>query len=514
MRADLAAVLEARAVRMDEARPEAVRKRRGRNMRTARENIAAVCDPGTFQEYGGLVVAPQRKRRTMDDLIRNTPADGLVVGVGSVNGELFGPQKSRAVVLAYDGTVLAGTQGHEGHRKDSRILQLAAKLRLPVVFFAEGGGGRPGDTEYRGELDSFHRLPALSGEVPLVGIAAGYCFAGNAAFLGSCDVIIATETSNIGMGGPAMIEGGGLGVYAPEEIGPAPMHYRTGVVDILVKDEAEAAESAKRYLAYFQGDIAPQPPKDQRLLRGLVPEDRRRAYDVRPVIETLADEGSVTELRAGYGHGLITALIRLDGRAVGVLANNPMHLAGAVDGDGSDKGARFLALCDNFGLPVLFLCDTPGILVGPEAEKTALVRRSSRFLVASAKLRVPAFTVILRKFYGIGMLAMMMGALKAPIFNVSWPTGEFGSMGLEGAVRLAYRKEMEAIEEPAERKRFYDEHVEQMYQAGKALRRARAYEFDDVIDPADTRQWIIHGLNSSAAMQSSNVSRRPHLSPW
>ena len=311
-----------------------------------------------------------------------------------------------------------------------------------------------------------------------------------------------------------MIEGGGLGVYAPEEIGPAPMHYRTGVVDILVKDEAEAAESAKRYLAYFQGDIAPQPPKDQRLLRGLVPEDRRRAYDVRPVIETLADEGSVTELRAGYGHGLITALIRLDGRAVGVLANNPMHLAGAVDGDGSDKGARFLALCDNFGLPVLFLCDTPGILVGPEAEKTALVRRSSRFLVASAKLRVPAFTVILRKFYGIGMLAMMMGALKAPIFNVSWPTGEFGSMGLEGAVRLAYRKEMEAIEEPAERKRFYDEHVEQMYQAGKALRRARAYEFDDVIDPAETRQWIIHGLNSSAAMQSSSASRRPHLSPW
>ncbi|MGE5502248.1 MAG: acyl-CoA carboxylase subunit beta, partial [Ignavibacteriales bacterium] len=391
--------------------------------------------------------------------------------------------------------------------------ELAERMRTPVIFFAEGGGGRPGDTERPGEGLSFHYFARLSGKVPLVGVTSGFCFAGNAAFLGSCHVIIATEDSNIGMGGPAMVEGGGLGVFDAREIGPAAMHYKTGAVDVLVKDDLEAAEAAKRYLSYFQGDVAPGDCPDQHRLRHLVPEDRRRAYDIRPIIETLADEGSVFELRGGFGHGIVTAFIRIEGKALGIVANNPMHLAGAVDGDGSDKATRFLQLCDNFGIPVLHLCDTPGIMVGPESEKTALMRRSCNLLVAGANLRVPAFTIIVRKFYGLGMIAMMGGAFKAPIFTVAWPTGEYGAMGLEGAVRLAYKKELEAIEDPAERKRVYDERVEEMYQEGKALQKASSYDFDDVIDPADSRKWILHALRCAQGMKVE-PGGHPFLNTW
>ncbi|ACG78960.1 pyruvate carboxylase [Phenylobacterium zucineum HLK1] len=512
VRADLAAVLERHALTRDEARPDAVAKRRRRNQRTARENVAAVCDPDTFVEYGPLVVAAQRGRRSLDELIRTTPADGLVAGFGTVNGSLFGAN-ARCLVLAYDATVLAGTQGREGHRKDQRLFELAERLRTPVIFFAEGGGGRPGDTERTGEGLSFHYFARLSGKVPLVGVTAGYCFAGNTAFLGCCHVIIATRNANIGMGGPAMVEGGGLGVFSADEIGPATMHYARGAVDVLVEDEVEAAAAAKRYLSYFQGDVAPGPCADQRRLRHLVPEDRRRAYDIRPVIETLVDEGSMFELRGGWGHGVVTALARIEGKAVGIVANNPMHLAGAIDAEAGDKGARFLQLCDNFGLPVVHLCDTPGIMVGPEAEKTALIRRACNLLVAGANLRVPSCTIIVRKFYGLGMIAMMGGAFKAPIFTVAWPTGEYGAMGLEGAVRLAYRKELEAIEDPAERKAVYDQRVEEMYQEGKALQKASSYDFDDVIDPADSRKWIVHALQC-AQHTGEPPGAHPFIHTW
>jgi len=518
VRPDLAEVNQRHAVGLDAARPEAVERRRKTRQRTARENIDDLCDAGTFVEYGPLVVAAQRKRRELDDLIRNTPADGLVAGIGSVNADLFGEAKTRCVLMSYDYTVLAGTQGKQNHHKKDRMFELAEKSRLPVVFFTEGGGGRPGDTDGLGVsgLDclAFTYWAELSGLVPLVGINSGRCFAGNAALLGCCDVVIATQDSNIGMGGPAMIEGGGLGVFRPEEIGPIAVQSANGVVDVAVADEAEAVQVAKKYLSYFQGTLNNWECGDQRLLRSSIPENRLRTYDVRGVLETLADTNSVLELRRAFGLGMVTALVRVEGRPLGVIANNPTHLAGAIDSPGADKASRFMQLCDAFDVPILFLCDCPGIMVGPEAEKTALVRHASRMFVTGASLTVPFFTIILRKGYGLGAQAMAGGGFKAPFFTVAWPTGEFGGMGLEGAVKLGYRKELAAIEDPAERKALFEKMVAKMYEIGKAVSVASHFEIDDVIDPADSRKWITTALQSTPKPASRAGKKRPCIDSW
>jgi acetyl/propionyl-CoA carboxylase alpha subunit/acetyl-CoA carboxylase carboxyltransferase component len=518
VRADLGEAARRHRVTLDESRPDAVERRRKTGQRTARENVADLCDDATFVEYGALAIAAQRQRRTMEDLIERTPADGLVAGVGRVNGHLFDAEKARCAVLSYDYTVLAGTQGFQNHRKKDRLFEIAERLRLPVVFFTEGGGGRPGDTDAPGvaglDCMAFHLFGRLSGLVPLVGINSGRCFAGNAALLGCCDVVIATENSSIGMGGPAMIEGGGLGVFRPEEVGPMRVQVPNGVVDIAVADEAEAVRAAKKYLSYFQGTIADWDCADQRLLRAVVPENRLRVYEVRSVIETLADAGSVLELRRDFGLGMVTALIRVEGRPLGVVANNPKHLAGAIDSPGADKAARFLQLCDAFDIPILFLCDTPGIMVGPEVEKTALVRHCCRLFVVGGSLTVPFFTIVLRKSYGLGAQAMAGGSHKAPIFTVSWPTGEFGGMGLEGAVKLGFRKELAAIEDPAERKKAFDHMVARAYQHGEALNTATHFEIDDVIDPAESRRWIASALRAAPPAAPRRGKKRPCVDTW
>ena len=512
IRADLAGVIARHARGLDEGRPAAVERRHGVGKRTARENIDDLCDPGSFVEYGPLVVAAQRQRRTMEDLIERTPADGLVGGVGTVDGR-------RIVIAAYDYTVLAGTQGLQSHRKKDRLFDLATRQRLPVVLFAEGGGGRPGDTDGLGiaglDVPTFQTFARLSGWVPLVGIVSGRCYAGNAALLGCCDVIIATEDANIGMGGPAMIEGGGLGVFAPEEIGPIDVQVPNGVVDVAVSDEAEAVAAARRYLAYFGGRAAEdrRGHTDQVMLRDLVPEDRTRVYDIRMVIDTLADTGSVLELRPAFGETMITALVRVDGHPIGIVANNPARLSGAIDAAGADKAARFLQLCDAFELPVLFLCDTPGIMVGPEAERTALVRHVSRLFVVGANVTVPTATIILRKGYGLGSMTMAAGGFKAPLFCVAWPTGEIGGMGLEGFVRLGYRDELAAIDDPEERERVFAAKVAALYEHGKAVSAATAFEIDDVIDPADSRRWITGVLTSSPPPVRSG-KKRPFVDTW
>jgi len=511
IRPDLADVLERHSLGLDEARPDAVERRRRTGQRTTRENVDDLCDPGSFVEYGALVIAAQRRRRPVDELVRRTPADGLVAGVGTVNGH-------PTAVMSYDYTVLAGTQGLQNHRKKDRLFELAARLRLPVVFFTEGGGGRPGDTDGIGAsgLDcmAFYLFAGLSGLVPLVGINSGRCFAGNAALLGCCDVVIATADSNIGMGGPAMIEGGGLGVFEPEEVGPMSVQVPNGVVDVAVADEAEAVRVAKQYLSYFQGPVTDWECADQRLLRGLVPENRLRTYEVRTVIHALADTGSVLELREHFGVGMVTALIRVEGKPLGVVANNPTHLAGAIDSDGADKAARFIQLCDAFDVPILFLSDTPGIMVGPEAEKTALVRHVSRLFVTGASITVPFFTIVLRKGYGLGAQAMAGGSFKAPIFTVAWPTGEFGGMGLEGAVKLGYRNELAAVEDPEERQALFDRMVAGMYEHGKALNTATYFEIDDVIDPADSRRWITNALAAAPPTATPHGGKRPCIDTW
>jgi len=514
IRPDLAEVLERHALTLDAARSDAVARRRKTGQRTARENVEDLVDPGSFVEYGPLVVAARRRRHSLDELIRTTQADGMIMGWASVNGDRFPEDRARTAVLSYDYTVLAGTQGANNHWKLDRMSELIHRWKTPTVFFTEGGGGRPGDTEGGGFTRGFEFWGKLSGTVPLVGVNSGRCFAGNAAILGCCDVIIATKNSALGMGGPAMVEGGGLGVFRPEEIGPIKVMQANGTIDVLVEDEAEAVQVAKKYLSYFQGPLAEWSCADQRLLRRAIPENRLRVYDIRKLIETIADEGSVLELRPKFGLAMVTAFIRVEGRAMGVFANNPMHIGGAIDSDASDKAARFLQLCEAFDIPVLSLSDTPGNMVGPEAEKTGLIRHCSRLFVIGANLTVPIFSVILRKSYGLGAIAMTGGSYQAAMFCVSWPTGEFGGMGLEGSVKLGYRNELAAIEDPVARKAKFDEMVAAAYASGKAMARGSHPALDDVIDPADTRKWIMAGLKALPPVPPRTEKKLRWVDSW
>jgi len=520
IRPDLQELIDRQAKLQDIARPEAMAKLHDRGRRSARENIEDLIDEGTFLEFGGLAVAAQRRRRSMDDLVKNTPADGLVTGLASVNGDIFGleGQRSRCAVLSYDYSVLAGTQGYYNHHKTDRILELALEQQLPVIFFCEGGGGRPGDVDFPDiiglSVSSFTTMAKLSGLVPTVGIASGRCFAGNAAFLGCHNVIIATEDANVGMAGPAMIEGGGLGSFRPEDVGPMDVQTDNGVVDILVKDDAEAVHVAKQYLSYFQGAIKEWTCSDQRRLRHHIPENRLRSYDVRDIIDDLADSNSVLELRPNFGGGIITALIRIEGRPMGLIANNSRHLGGAIDSAAADKTARFMQLCNGFDLPILSLLDTPGFMVGPEAEKQAQVRHFARMFVTGANADIPFLAICLRKGYGLGAQAMAAGSFKDPFFIISWPTGEFGPMGLEGEVRLGHKKQLEAIEDPAEQKALFDDLVAKAYERGKAVHAASTLDLDNVIDPADTRNWVVQGLKCSKPIASRKGKKVPFVDTW
>lgn len=520
IRPDLQEVISRHRSGLDESRPKAVEKRLKSCQRTARENIAHLIDPDSFIEYGAMAVAAQRSRLSLDQLLEKSPADGLIAGMASINSELFDEDISRCMILAYDFTAMAGTQGAFNHKKTDRMLNLAEEWKVPLVLFAEGGGGRPGDVDAQlmhvAGLDysTFTKYAKLSGLVPLVGIVSGRCFAGNAALLGCSDVIIATKDANIGMGGPAMIEGGGLGVCQPEDIGPIEVQSPNGVVDIVAEDEAEAVELTQKYLSYFQGTTENWECVDQRLLRKTIPENRKRAYDVRIIIKNLADTGSVLELREQFGIGIVTAFIRIEGHPFGLTANNSMHLGGAIDSDAADKASRFMQLCDAFNIPLITLSDTPGFMVGPEAEKSAQVRHLSRMFVIGASITIPVFSIILRKGYGLGAMAMVGGGYHRPVFNISWPTGEFGGMGLEGAVRLGFKKELEAEKDPEAREKLFESMVAMAYEHGKATNMASFLEIDDVIDPKDTRYWIIRGLKSVPKIERPLGKKRPNIDVW
>ncbi len=498
-RGDLKKLKERKKYLWDENRPEAVAKRKRKGQNTARENIALLCDENTFKEYGGLTVAAQRFRRSEEDLIKNTPADGLVCGIASVNKKLFNNEPQQCCIMAYDYTVLAGTQGAFNHAKMDRMLKVAQKNKLPIILFAEGGGGRPGDVDVQTvaglNIMTFYEYAKLSGEVPTIAIVEGYCFAGNAALAGVSDIIIATENTSIGMGGPAMVEGGGLGKFHPKEIGPAEVQIKNGVIDILVKNEKEAVEIAKKYLSYFQGKINNWKNSDQNKLRYLVPENRKRVFDVREIITTLSDTDSFLELQKEFGRSIITALIRIEGKPIGLIANDAAEMGGAITSDSANKAADFMNLCSDFNLPVLSLVDTPGIMVGPEAEKSGTVKHATKLFTAGAKLKSQMMAIVLRRGYGLGAMAMTGGSFHATDFIVSWPTGEFGAMGLEGAVKLGYRKELEAIENVEERNKLYEKLLAEAYRRGESINMAAFLEIDDVIDPAESRAWVVSILD-------------------
>ncbi len=518
VRSELQDVIDRHFLTSDDARTNSVNKRHAKGMSTARENIANLLDENSFNEYGALLLAGQRRRFSQEELIEKSPADGLVVGTGSINNQTFSEDKSRCLVMAYDYSVFAGTQGIMNHKKMDRMLLLAKEQQIPVVLFAEGGGGRPSDTDFNGvtglDCHTFVGLAALSGLVPTVGIVAGRCFAGNAALLGVCNVIIATQGSTIGMAGPAMIEGGGLGSFSAEEVGPVSTQSPNGVIDILAKDEKEAVELCKKYLSYFQGDLKDWQCEDQEKLRNSIPKNRKQIYDIRKLIELFADSGSVLELRKEYSLGMITSLIRIEGKAFGLIANNPGHLGGAIEASAGDKVSRFMQLCDGFDIPMISLCDTPGFMVGPEAEKQATVRHISRIFVTASSLTIPFFTLVLRKGYGLGAQAMSAGSFHSSIFTAAWPSGEFGAMGIEGAIKLAYAKQLKAIDDPKEQKKMFDELVNKAYEQGKALNIASYMEIDAVIDPAESRKWIMNGLNACAKPKPRNGKKRPCIDTW
>ena len=518
IRPDLELTYERHGYVLDENRPEAVAKRYGRGYRMPRENIAQLVDPGSFKEYWPLIVARQHTRHDMETLRRNTPADGLIAGLCTINADLFGEEAARAMLVHYDYTVLAGTQGGRNHYKQDRMFELAERFRIPLILFGEGGGGRPGD-DGKGpgvafDTDTFTQFSKLSGLVPLISVINGRTFAGNTALVACCDVIIATERTTVAMGGPAMIEGGGLGIYTPEEVGPMSFQVPNGVVDLLAKDEEEAVEVAKRYLSYFQGSVADWEAHDQRRLRHVVPENRLRLYDMKEIVHTIADVGSVLEIREKFGIGVITAFIRVEGHPMGVIANNPHHLAGAIDSDGADKGARFIQLCDAFDIPVLSLMDCPGMMVGPDVEKTALVRHCVRMFNAGANLTVPLFGVVVRKAYGLGVQAMCGASSLVGFFTVAWPTAEFAGMNIEGSVKLGFRKELAAIEDPEQRRIEFERRVERAYEGAKAINAGVGGGLDDVIDPADTRSWIASSLKRLPPKAPRTGKKYPYIDTW
>ncbi|MXY54334.1 MAG: ATP-grasp domain-containing protein [Gammaproteobacteria bacterium] len=529
IRPDVAEVQHFHQLTTDEARSEATAKRHDAGKRTARENIHDLCDEGSFFEFSPLVTATRYRTDTFEELeerVIKTAADAMVMGVGRVNGDLVGEENARCVAMSYDYTVLAGTQGGKNHQKQDRMFGIARKYKLPVVLYTEGGGGRTHGGPRSGggpqagsvgglSVRTWRELGKLSGLVPIVGVNSGYCFAGNVVLLGACDVIIATKDSSLGIGGPAVIEGGGLGAYAPSEVGPVEIQQPNGVIDILVEDEEEATAVARHYLSFFQGRVQAWSAHDQRALRHVVPENRRAVYSIRSVIETLGDVGSMLELRPKFGLSMVTAFIRIEGRPVGVIANNSNSpTGGAVDSEGADKAARFMQLCDAFDIPILSLIDTPGNMVGPEAEKTALIRHCGRMYVAGANITVPYFVVVLRKSYGLGALAMSTGSFDETFFTISWPTGEFAGMGLEGSVKLGRRRELEAITDLAERKARYEKYVADAYAWSRALNAATVSEVDDVIDPADTRKWMVMGLNSLPPVAPRDGKKRGWVDTW
>jgi acetyl-CoA carboxylase carboxyltransferase component len=488
---------------LDTQRMEQQQKRHEKGYLSARENLQNLCSADSFMEYGQMAVAAQRLRRDYDELKTATAADGVITGVGKINQGLVAEQNTQTAIVINDYSVLAGTQGYFHHLKLDRILAIAAAKKFPVVMFTEGGGGRPGDTDITTvnsglQCQSFATWASLQGKVPRISVANGYCFAGNAALFGAADITIATQSSWIGMAGPAMIEGGGLGVVKPTDIGPSDKQVKNGVIDILVENEQQAAEMAKKCLLYFQGPLVDEQQitfADQESLNQVLPEDRRFVYDVKEIIHTLADIDSFTEIKALFGAAIITGFMHLQGHPVGVLASNCKVLGGAIDVEAGEKASQFMQLCQQFSIPVVVLCDTPGFMVGPEHEDRGAVRRLSQLFVAGSQLTVPLVAVVLRKCYGLGAQALLGGNTSKPSYTIAWPTGEFGAMGLEGAVKLGFKKELAVEQDLTVRKALYEQLLAAQYQKGQAQEVASVLEIDAVIEPANTRQTLLLALN-------------------
>jgi acetyl-CoA carboxylase carboxyltransferase component len=488
-------LVAARNAALDGGRPEAVAKQHGRGSFTARERIDQLLDPGSFVEYG-LLAAPS-------DATLDGPADGIVTGLGRLGGR-------PTVVVSYDYTVFGASQGTVSLTKIDRILELAHELGAPAVLFVEGGGARAqeiGMTYVRG-ANIFVRLGQLSGHVPIVGVVAGPAFAGHANVLSLCDIVIATEAATMGLAGPPVVEGALGRRLTPQEIGPIQLHERTGVIDLLVPDEAAAIEAAKSYLSFFgeRQTSGHKEPQGRRAIGDIVPESARRAYDCREVVTAIVDGDSAFELRPKFAKNLVTMFARLGGRTVGVIANQPMIQAGAIDAPAANKMARFIELCDAFDLPLLFVVDTPGFMVGPESEETGLIRHSARVVTALSNARVPLLTVVVRKAYGLGYYVMGSQPFK-PLAFIAWPTAEFGAMGLEGAANILSRDDMK--DTVTGQRDSVSDKVQALRDAHTVEVAARHFVVDDLLPPEDTRPLLLNVLGCLPAPAARHTRIRP-----
>jgi len=479
---------------LDESQPEAVSALHGSGRRTPRENLTDLVDEGSFREFGPPAAG--------------SAAGGTIIGMGTVNADLVGEERGRVAVVHSDYMMASYSPGH--YRQEP-VHELVRDFQVPLVLFSDGEGKPFGNLKGVGfDASVFTEFARLSGLVPLIGVNTGDCFAGNATLLACCDVIIATKNSTIGMNGPAVVAATGMGTPSAQEIGPMSVQAPNGNVDMVVDDDAAAIATVQQYLSYFQGPIDTWTEPDQRLMRHVIPENRVRTYDMREIINTLADEDSVLEIRKEFGIGVITAFVRVEGRPMGIVANNPAHLAGAIDSPGADKASRFFQLCDAFDIPTTVLMDCPGIMVGPEHERTALVRHAVRLFNIGGNMTSPMFGVMVRKGYGLGVQAMIGGAASIPMFTVAWPTAEFAGMNIEGAVKLSARRELAAVEDAEERIAAYDRKVADSYETARAINSGPNY----VIDPADTRAWVVRGLKSLPPKPPRTGKKRPYIDTW
>ena len=505
------AALPEHAAVLDEGRPEAVARQHALGKLTARERIARLLDTGSFRELGALV-QPSRETPDTADLV--APADGVITGTGRIAGR-------PVVLMASDFTVLGGSNGTVGELKVHRCARLALEHGLPFVMLLDGGGHR-----IQEGLDSRHfasghaffaTLGALSGWVPVVAAIMGPGFAGPSNYASLADfVVMVRDTATMGVAGPALVKAGtGEEVDAQTLGGPREQAQRNGIADLVADGEDACLDALRTYLAFLPSNADGEPPRAERrdppadVVAGVgdvVPHDSRRAYDVRDVIAGIVDAGEHLELKPRFARNVVTMLARVDGRPVGIVANQAAYLAGTLDAPACEKAAHFISLCDAFGLPLVFLVDVPGFKVGTAAERSGLARRSGKLLFELAQATVPRFTVVLRKGYGLGYVAMCGGRSFDADLSVAWPQAEISAMSVEGAVDVAYRRKVAEAPDPEAHRR---ELVERFRGQLGAVRAAEAFGIDDIVAPADTRGALIDALARCRGRRQV-VTRRRH----
>jgi propionyl-CoA carboxylase beta chain len=507
MRALLSEMEARRLSVQDSVRPEAVARQRAHGKKTARERIEALCDPGSWREFGALVTAAADTEVSRD---LDAPADGIVTGLATIDGRWV-------VISSQDFTVYGGSSSAIGSLKLARAVDKAISDGLPLIRLLEGGGHRIQEgldaRHFSSSKGIFNALTQASGWVPVVAAMLGPCFAGPTNHAALADyVVMVRGIATMGMAGPALVKAGTGEDIDKEALGGVGLQVdETGAADLAVDSEAECFAAIRRYLSYLPSNArAPLPvvagddPPDRRdeTLLDLVPANPRKSYDMRRVVGVLADAGSVLEVKPTHARNMVTAFIRMDGRPVGVIANNPLFAAGMLDGNACDKAAHFIAICDAFGLPLVYLVDVPGFAIGSAAERSRMPRRSAKLIHELGNASVPRLSVVLRKGYGLGYVAMCGGRGFGADACYAWPTAEICAMSVEGAVDIAYRKEIKAAADPSQRRA---ELVESFKGRLGALRAAEHFGIDDVIDPRDTRRLIIETLRTAAPRRALHL---------